>query len=88
MLYDHGDDVLHLFAPSADVTLRIAAKAAHLQADGFGSDSVRLIRQLQHDSSSLQILLFSATFNERVRTFAQKVAGSEANQVAIRLNAV
>ena len=53
------------------------------QADGFGSDSVRLIRQLQKDSGNLQILLFSATFDERVRMFAQKVAGPDANQVIL-----
>ncbi|KAK9831688.1 hypothetical protein WJX74_006220 [Apatococcus lobatus] len=54
-----------------------------LKADGFGSDSVRLIRQLQKDSATLQILLFSATFDERVRMFAQKVAGPDANQLFI-----
>ena len=53
------------------------------QADGFGSDSVRLIRQLQKDNANLQILLFSATFDERVRIFAQKVAGPDANQVIL-----
>lgn len=53
-----------------------------LQSDGFGSDSLRLIKQLQRDATRIQILLFSATFNERVRGFAQKVAGPDANQVA------
>ena len=56
----------------------------HVQADGFGLDSVRLIQRIQRDSSGLQILLFSATFNDRVRAFAEKVAGSDANQVMIR----
>lgn len=51
------------------------------QADGFGADSVRLIKALQREGASLQILLFSATFGEQVSMFAQAVAGADANQV-------
>ena len=55
------------------------------QAEGFGSDSARLIRSLQREGVSLQILLFSATFDEQVRMFATKVAGTHANQVLPQL---
>lgn len=51
-----------------------------LQQEGFLDDSVRMMRQLQAANKDLQILLFSATFNERVKTFAQK-AVKDANQV-------
>ena len=49
--------------------------------DGFGSDSTRMITMLRKASPSLQLLLFSATFNERVKDFALRVAGPDANQV-------
>lgn len=51
-----------------------------LKQDGFADDSVRMIRLLQQANPNLQILLFSATFNERVKAFAQKVV-KDANQV-------
>ena len=59
-----------------------AVKMAHwLQMDGFGSDSTRMITMLRKASPGLQLLLFSATFNERVKDFALRVAGPDANQV-------
>ncbi|KAL6777779.1 hypothetical protein ACKKBG_A15620 [Auxenochlorella protothecoides x Auxenochlorella symbiontica] len=53
-----------------------------LKQEGFLDDSVRMMRQLQAANKDLQILLFSATFNERVKTFAQK-AVKDANQVFV-----
>ena len=53
-----------------------------LQQDGFADDSVRLIKQLKNASPNLQILLFSATFNENVKRFAQKIVPG-ANHVFI-----
>ncbi len=50
------------------------------QMDGFASDSVRMIKHIQTEVADLQILLFSATFNEKVRNFAMKVV-KDANQV-------
>ena len=52
-----------------------------VQMDGFGSDSTRMITLLRKASPNLQLLLFSATFNERVKEFALRVAGPQANQV-------
>jgi hypothetical protein len=54
--------------------------------DGFASDSVRMIQALRRDAQQpVQLLLFSATFNEKVKGFALKVVadggGEEANQV-------
>ena len=48
--------------------------------DGFAPDSVRMIKHIQMEVADLQILLFSATFNEKVRNFAMKVV-KDANQV-------
>lgn len=53
------------------------------QQEGFASDSVRMIQAVRREAADLQILLFSATFNERVKTFALKVVGPEANQVFV-----
>lgn len=44
-----------------------------LKQDGFADDTVRMIKTLRAANPDLQILLFSATFNERVKKFAQKV---------------
>eukprot|EP00889_Picochlorum_renovo_P005043 jgi/Picre1/32073/NNA_007421.t1 len=53
-----------------------------LKQDGFADDSVRLIKQLKAAAPDLQILLFSATFNENVKRFAQKIVPG-ANHVFI-----
>ncbi len=58
--------------------------------DGFGSDSVRLVRDLRRDAQQpVQFLLFSATFNERIKNYALRVAADngneEVNQVSHRL---
>lgn len=53
-----------------------------LKQDGFADDSVRLIKQLKAAAPDLQILLFSATFNDTVKKFAQKIVPG-ANHVFI-----
>ena len=54
-----------------------------VQADGFASDSTRMISSIRRQNPQLQLLLFSATFNEDVKRFAQKVVGQDANQVRL-----
>lgn len=56
---------------------------ACVQADGFASDSTRMISAIRRQNPQLQLLLFSATFNDTVKAFAQKVVGSQANQVCV-----
>jgi len=53
-----------------------------LKQDGFADDSVRLIKQLRSAVPDIQILLFSATFNDNVKRFAQKIVPN-ANQVFV-----
>lgn len=53
-----------------------------LQADGFADDSVRMIKQIKTANPACQILLFSATFNDRVKRFALKVVPN-ANEVFV-----
>mmetsp|Transcript_7880 Transcript_7880/g.22505 ORF Transcript_7880/g.22505 Transcript_7880/m.22505 type:complete len:511 (+) Transcript_7880:262-1794(+) len=53
-----------------------------LKADGFADESIRMIRDITKQSPSCQILLFSATFNERVKRFATKIVPT-ANQVFV-----
>ena len=52
----------------------------NLQGAGFASDSVRTIQAVRRESPSVQILLFSATFDDTVKRFAMKVVPG-ANQV-------
>ncbi|KAK9798531.1 hypothetical protein WJX73_010421 [Symbiochloris irregularis] len=54
-----------------------------LKADGFASDSTRMISSIRRQNPQLQLLLFSATFNDDVKAFAQKVVGQDANQVYV-----
>jgi ATP-dependent RNA helicase DDX19/DBP5 len=53
-----------------------------LKQDAFADDTVRMIKTLRHANPDIQILLFSATFNERVKKFATKVVPN-ANQVFV-----
>jgi len=53
-----------------------------LARDGFGDDSMRLINDIRRRVPDVQILLFSATFDEKVKAFAVKVAPG-ANNVFI-----
>lgn len=53
-----------------------------LKQDGFADDTVRMIKQLRTANPAIQILLFSATFNERVKRFATKIL-PDANQVFV-----
>ena len=58
-----------------DIRILVFDEADEMLAqDGFGDDSVRLLRDIQRKSKHVQLLLFSATFEDRVRDFAQKVA--------------
>eukprot|EP00877_Chromochloris_zofingiensis_P006155 jgi/Chrzof1/1793/Cz10g21100.t1 len=53
-----------------------------LKADAFADDSVRMIKTIRKRSPNVQLLLFSATFNDKVKSFAQKIA-PQANQVFV-----
>eukprot|EP00873_Tetraselmis_striata_P034192 jgi/Tetstr1/454456/TSEL_041356.t1 len=53
-----------------------------LKGDGFADDSLRLIKGIKKQSASCQVLLFSATFNDRVKRFAEKVL-PDANKVFV-----
>ena len=57
--------------------------AVALQQDGFASDSVRMLQAVRREAPSVQVLLFSATFNDKVKDFAQRVAG-DSNQVSLQ----
>ncbi|GIL65509.1 hypothetical protein Vafri_19272 [Volvox africanus] len=53
-----------------------------LKADAFADDSVRLINQLRKKNPKVQLLLFSATFNDEMKRFAMSIA-RQANQVFV-----
>jgi len=66
--------------PAGEVGHSGAARRGR-QVDAFASDSVRMIKEvrLATGRQDVQILLFSATFNDRVKSFALKVV-PDANQ--------
>ena len=51
-----------------------------LGTDGHRVDSTKILKHLQMSAKNWQVLLFSATFNEAVKTFATKVVPN-ANQI-------
>ncbi|GAX80515.1 hypothetical protein CEUSTIGMA_g7953.t1 [Chlamydomonas eustigma] len=53
-----------------------------LKADGFADDSVRLIKEIRKRNPKVQLLLFSATFNDSVKRFAMQIAPT-ANQLFV-----
>lgn len=54
-----------------------------LAQEGFGSDSTVIIRDIRKTSPHVQVLFFSATFNEKVKKFAHKQVPN-ANNVFIK----
>lgn len=61
--------------------------------DGFASDSVRMIQSMRKEAQQpVQILLFSATFNEKVKNYALRVVQDngreQANQVGFLQHAL
>lgn len=58
-----------------------------MAADGFGDDSLKILKEIQKGGvpyDKLQILLFSATFSDKVRQFSEKLAGPNANKMFIK----
>lgn len=57
-----------------------------LKTDGFASDSMRMIKEVKKgkQDAQVQILLFSATFDDTIRNFAHNIVGGAANQVYLR----
>uniref|UniRef100_A0A0D6QVS5 RNA helicase n=1 Tax=Araucaria cunninghamii TaxID=56994 RepID=A0A0D6QVS5_ARACU len=66
------------------ITILVFDEADHMLAqDGFKDDSLRIIKDIQKNRGSCQILLFSATFDENVKQFVTKVI-PKANQVFVK----
>ena len=61
--------------------MSIQLAVSSLQQDGFASDSVRMITTVRSQAPAVQVLLFSATFNDKVKQFAVRIAGNDSNQV-------
>ncbi|CAD7699818.1 unnamed protein product [Ostreobium quekettii] len=51
-----------------------------LEGQGFADDSFRMIREIRSQSPNIQLLMFSATYNDVVRKFACRIT-KEANEV-------
>ena len=84
-------DVRSLTCGAAAYMVAFLSDWLNAQMDGFASDSVRMIGSLRKDAQQhVQILLFSATFNEKVKNYALRVVRDngreEANQVSFLLH--
>ncbi|KAL3691292.1 hypothetical protein R1sor_004943 [Riccia sorocarpa] len=56
-----------------NIRILVFDEADHmLDQDGFQDDSLRIMRDIKQGRANCQILLFSATFSDRVRDFAKK----------------
>ncbi|KAF9617777.1 hypothetical protein IFM89_038546 [Coptis chinensis] len=56
-----------------DLKILVFDEVDHMMADsGFQEDSLKLMRDIRKANRNIQILLFSATFNETVKSFAAK----------------
>jgi len=67
-----------------EIKILVFDEADHMLAeDGFRSDSERMMRDIQRSAGGCQVLLFSATFNERVKDFVTKVI-KDGNQIFVK----
>lgn len=67
-----------------EVKILVFDEADHMLAeDGFKDDSERIMREIQRSSGGCQVLLFSATFNETVKSFVSKVI-KDGNQIFVK----
>ncbi|XP_077244576.1 P-loop containing nucleoside triphosphate hydrolases superfamily protein [Tasmannia lanceolata] len=67
-----------------DIKILVFDEADHMLAeDGFRDDSLRIMKDIERNSSHCQVLLFSATFNETVKEFVSR-AVKDGNQLFVR----
>eukprot|EP00262_Sarcandra_glabra_P007387 TRINITY_DN2014_c0_g1_i3.p1 TRINITY_DN2014_c0_g1~~TRINITY_DN2014_c0_g1_i3.p1 ORF type:complete len:488 (-),score=96.59 TRINITY_DN2014_c0_g1_i3:309-1772(-) len=67
-----------------DMKILVFDEADHMLAeDGFKDDSLRIMKDIERNSSSCQVLLFSATFNETVKEFVSR-AVKDGNQLFVK----
>jgi ATP-dependent RNA helicase DDX19/DBP5 len=52
-------------------------------AEGFAADSLKILKCIRDGKGNFQVLLFSATFSDKVRAFAEKLVGPQANKVFV-----
>lgn len=69
--------------PAKNINILVFDEADHmLDQDGFQDDSIRMIQFITKQNPKCQILLFSATFSEKVKRFATRTV-PKANQVFV-----
>ena len=69
--------------PNVDVRYFAQLSLWACDHDRFQDDSMRIMRDIQKNRESFQILLFSATFNDNVKMFISKMIPN-ANQVFVK----
>ncbi|PWZ58611.1 DEAD-box ATP-dependent RNA helicase 38 [Zea mays] len=76
--------ITHKKLATRDIKILVFDEADHMLAeDGFRSDSERMMRDIQRSAGGCQVLLFSATFNDRVKDFVTKVI-RDGNQIFVK----
>ncbi|KAM0890078.1 hypothetical protein ACQ4PT_027271 [Festuca glaucescens] len=67
-----------------DIKILVFDEADHMLAEeGFKADSDRIMKDLKRNQAGCQVLLFSATFNEKVKDFVTGVI-KDGNQIFVR----
>lgn len=76
--------ITHKKLATRDIKILVFDEADHMLAeDGFRSDSERMMKDIQRSAGGCQVLLFSATFNDRVKDFVTKVI-RDGNQIFVK----
>ncbi|XP_068657366.1 DEAD-box ATP-dependent RNA helicase 38-like [Aristolochia californica] len=67
-----------------DLRILVFDEADHMLAeDGFKDDSLRIMKDIERNSSGCQVILFSATFSETVKDFVRRVV-KDGNQLFVK----
>uniref|UniRef100_M8CPE2 RNA helicase n=1 Tax=Aegilops tauschii TaxID=37682 RepID=M8CPE2_AEGTA len=76
--------ITHKKLATREIKILVFDEADHMLAEeGFKTDSLRIMKDIQNSAGGCQVLLFSATFNEKVKEFVTK-AIKDGNQIFVK----
>ncbi|VAH87540.1 unnamed protein product [Triticum turgidum subsp. durum] len=76
--------ITHKKLATREIKILVFDEADHMLAEeGFKTDSLRIMKDIQNSAGGCQVLLFSATFNEKVKEFVTRVI-KDGNQIFVK----
>lgn len=76
--------ITHKKLATREIKILVFDEADHMLAEeGFKTDSLRIMKDIQNSAGGCQVLLFSATFNEKVKEFVTTVI-KDGNQIFVK----